>query len=101
MKLAANHPLISNWGPGTAAPVYVAAFVGTFVAPVVVISSHPQSVTVVAQVPLVLFDGMPVVLHIGDEETALELELLQTPNADWQPAKQNCGPEPLSSDISI
>jgi len=95
MKLAANHPLMSNWSPGTAPPVKIADFVGLFVAPVVVMSSHPQSVTVAVQVPLVLFDGEPVALHVGHEETALELELAQTPKAGWQPAKQNCPPAPL------
>ena len=94
MKLAANHPLISNCGPGIAAPVYIAGLVGLFAVPVVM-SSHPQSVTVALQVPLVPFDGKAVALIVGHEEEELEFELVQTPKADWQPAKQNSGPSPL------
>jgi len=91
----AIHPLTSNTCPGTAAPVYIVDdFVGAFVAPVDMLS-HPQSVTVAVQVPLVRLEGQAVALHIGDEDIALEFELEHTPKADWQPAIQYSGPAPL------
>lgn len=55
-------------------------------------TSHSVTVAVAVHEPFMLLDGIPLGF---DQELMLEFVLRQLPKADWQPAMQYCGPEPL------